>query len=860
MRNIVGRLFNNPDEDPQSQGENALSDVDANAELSKQYARTASAMAKRFAPRSRSRSGEEVTVPGQVQSVEKLDDGVKVNCDRAALAITFKTPNIIEVRLRADKQFREPFSYAIDPAFSPEPVEFLINEAPEAVNVTAGKFMITVERRRTRLIVKYEDTAVLTGGNFQWQDSNIKFSRDLPEGEYCHGLGERAYGLNLRGKTWALWNTDPFDMTNGYMRETDPIYFSIPFYFGLHKDYAVGIFWDNPARGEVDLGETDPQIQTFMAEDNELRLYVIADKTPPVVLQQYMDLTGRPPLPPMWAMGYHQSRYSYRSPDDFRYIAHQLRSRNIPCDVLHFDIDYMEQFRVFTWNRDTFGDIKSLVNELHKQGFRCVAILDPGIKVDDQYPSYIHGSRANAFITYPDGDLFIAPVWAGNSAFPDFNSERGRSFWAKEVASFIEKTGFDGLWNDMNEPTIFMPGVPGTFPDYLPSDWEGDGKRDHVAGPHNTYGAQMARATFQGMQQANPQKRAFNLTRAGYAGAQRYTASWTGDNTSNWDHLRLSISMLLNLGLSGMYFTGPDIGGFFDIPSGELYVRWIQAASLFPFCRTHTAKGSPAQEPWSFGDEMEAICRKFIELRYQLLPYLYSSYVKACKDGIPFIRPTFLNEPCDPQTFGQDDVYVIGDEMLVAPVLEKGATSKTFYLPRGMWFNWWTRRITPGGRQITVDAPLDEMPIYVKAGSVIPTYPVQQYVGEQSVEEVHLNAFAGVLETTFYEDAGEGMGYLDGDYRWSYFSTKFMPGNVFAVEWRTAGNFKPSYRQARLEVIGITEDPDEIVVDDQPGGLWFYENGVVEVLVNPFNQVKIIGKSISTDETVVRRPPGLDFD
>jgi alpha-glucosidase len=401
-----------------------------------------------------------------------------------------------------------------------------------------------------------------------------------------------------------------------------------------------------------------------------------------------------------------------------------------------------------------------------------------------------------------------------------------------------------------------MPKGVGVIPDYIPANWEGQGNT-HLGGAHNVYGTQMARATRMGMEKARPDKRPFVLTRAAYAGAQRYTVSWTGDNRSEWDHLKLSISMVLNLSLSGMFFTGPDIGGFMGDSEPELYARWIQLSSLLPFCRTHTATGTIDQEPWSFGPEVEKIARKYIELRYQLLPYLYSTYVQGALNGVPMVRPTFWEDPSDVRLYNQDDVYLVGDALLVAPIVEKGATKREFYLPRGVWYNFWTRKLIDGARTIEVEAPLDEMPIFVRAGRVLPMWPVMQYVGERPVEELQLLAFAGIGETTLYEDAGEGLGYRNGEYRYSYFSNKFLPGGQYAVEWRRAGKYEPPYKRVRLEIIGIPGEPDMLFVDDQPAALWFFENGMVEVLGNPFSQVRMVGKSADSSEaakTVARKP------
>lgn len=802
----------------------------------KQYAKINQKMEKRF--NKRKKKNGKLQALGVLQSHTPTDRGVILQGQHAALSLKFLTPQILQVRLRPDRQFTDPFSYAINPAFEPETVAITISEDTQHMLVGAGGMACLVDRLNCGLkLILLNGQEVSHDVSMAWDNEMVSWTRHLPPEEHCYALGQHAEGLNLRGKQFQLWNFDPV----GYQRGSDPVYYAIPFYLGVTPQYALGVLWDNPAKGSVNLGATTPNQMNFSAETGELRFYLIADETVDLVLKRYFQLTGAPPLPPLWAFGYQQSRWSYTPSNRFRELAAEFRKRKIPCDVLHFDIDYMDGFRVFTYDRKTFGDLPQLLKDLKQQGFKSVAILDPGVKEDPTYSVFQSGQAANVFYTYPDQTPYIAPVWAGSSAFPDFTKPSARAWWADHVAEFV-KIGFDGLWNDMNEPVVFMPKGAGTIPEYIMSDFEGH-PAPQLVGAHNLYGTLMARATREGLLKARPDKRPFVLTRSGHAGAQRYTGSWTGDNASTWDHLRLSISMVMNLGLSGMMFTGPDVGGFFEAPEPELYARWIQAASLFPFFRTHTVQGSPPQEPWSFGSEVETIARSYINLRYRLLPYLYSIYAQSAGEGKPMIRPTFLYDPSDTNLYNQSDVYMVGDSLLVAPIVEKGATEREFYLPRGVWYDFWTNKLIDGSRKISVKAPLDKMPIFAKAGKVIPMREEQQYIGEKRLDELHLRAYAAAGETSVYEDGGEGMAYFEGDYRWLYFTLSFQPGGQFAVDWRTAGAHQPSYNKVRLEVIGISLEPEKVLVDDQPAALWFFENGVVEVLTAPFKSVRLVGKS-----------------
>ncbi len=822
----------------------------------KQYSKISRKMEKRFGKKRRRRSGGSYQSLGIVRGFTPTANGVMIQTQHGFLSLSFLAANLLQVRVRPDNQFPHPFSYAISPSFSPEAISMTVSEDTDSILVGGGGMACLVSRAQSHLRIVLpngKDVSLDVDTGLTWDDEAVRWTRHLPLGERCHALGQRAGRLNLRGKRLALWNHDSV----GYKRDQDPVYYSIPFYLGVHPEYALGILWDNPARGEVDLGTTYSDQMSFSSEAGELRFYLIADETAELVLKRYLQLTGSPPLPPLWAFGYHQSRWGYKPSSKFRELATEFRKRQIPCDVLHFDIDYMDGYRTFTFNPKGFGDITSLLKELKQQGFKSVAIVDPAIKADDDYEVYKRGKAEGVFHAYPDGSLYLAPVWAGESAFPDFTKPASRTWWANCIATHIAPVGFDGLWNDMNEPTVFMPkGNAGTIPDFVPADWESLGST-HLKGAHNLYGMQMARATREGFQKTRPNTRPFVLTRAAYAGAQRYTGSWTGDNASTWDHLRLSISMVLNLGLSGMIFTGPDIGGFFGSASGELYARWIQAACLFPFCRTHTAQDTPDQEPWSFGPQVEAIARQYISLRYKLLPYLYSSYVQAVSEGKPLIRPTFFHDPTDSQLYEQDDVFMVGDSLLVAPVTEKGVTSRTFYLPRGAWYDFWTNKLIDGAREVTVEAPLDRLPIFARAGKVIPMWNPVQYIGEKPVDELHLRAYAGAGETAIYEDTGVGLEYQRGEYRYSYFTLGFKPGGQYGIDWRTAGAYEPPYNKARLEIIGIPGEPEKVLVDGQAAALWFFEHGHVEVLSNPFHSVRLVGKARDASaaaKTKVRRP------
>jgi alpha-glucosidase len=520
------------------------------------------------------------------------------------------------------------------------------------------------------------------------------------------------------------------------------LYVSIPFAVSLREGRAAGLFWDNPAKQVWDIGVTAPEEWRMNAAGGEIDLYLFPGPEASRVVERFTELTGRMPLLPRWALGYHQSRYSYASRAELERIAREFRRRKIPCDALYLDIDHMDGFRVFTFGR-SIPRPRSMLARLHRQGFKVVAIVDPGVKNDPRFGLLRRGRKLDAFVKAPGGRRdFIAKLWPGKCRFPDFFDPTARRWWGREQARF-QRLGLDGFWNDMNEPATFDgPGKTlalkcvHTERETLAPRPRGKARRvgdvHHVhAAVHNAYGMLMARASRDGALAGRPAVRPFIVSRAGYAGIQRFAVVWTGDNSSTWEHLAGSVPMLLNLGLSGVPFCGADVGGFLDNATGELLVRWTQLAAFTPFFRNHCNKDARPQEPWVFGPEVERICRKFIQHRYRLVPYLSQLVTEAHERGTPIIRPLFYHYQDDPVAAGVGDQFLLGRDLLVAPVLQQGAVARCVYLPRGTWLSFWNRRQRHGGgRHVVAEAPLDAIPVFVRAGASIPTGPVRQFIAD----------------------------------------------------------------------------------------------------------------------------------
>ncbi len=575
-----------------------------------------------------------------------------------------------------------------------------------------------------------------------------------------YGSGQRTFALNLYGRVLTFWNTD----AGSYERGLEPINYTVPFLITLTDSGYRGIFVDNTFRGFVDIGVTNPQTMSFTFEGPARGVHDYYGRTLSEVVAQFTMQTGRMPLPPLWALGHHQSRYSYQTQAEVLAVAHEFRSRGIPCDVIYLDIHYMDNYKVFTWDHAAFPDLAGMASELHTLGIKLVAIVDPGVKVESGYCGYEDGIQEDVFLKLPDGTPAVGVVWPGATHHPDFSNARVRSWWAKQLQPLLA-AGVDGLWNDMNEPLYFGVGEAVSPPDYLVHDV--DGQLVYHVERHNLYGHEMAMASQQALLQANPDKRPFNITRSGYAGTQAYASSWTGDNKSTWDDLKLSISMNINMALSGQSFTGPDLGGFSADTSPELLVRWYQACVLFPFYRNHSAIDTIRQEPWQFGEPYTSIIRNAILLRYQLLPYLYTVAAACHYEGTPMMLPISALETNNSDVHNVDDAYLVGEHLLVAPILEPHAIRRMVYLPNSAdWYSFDGEKYYTGGSYINVEAPLDTVPLFVRAGTALPLWPPIQTT-QPPLPVPKLRLYSGVGITRLYQDEGEGLGYQTGRYAWT---------------------------------------------------------------------------------------------
>ncbi len=603
---------------------------------------------------------------------------------------------------------------------------------------------------------------------FYWSEpeGSIGITGALSRDTRCYGLGEKSGELNKRGRTWHMWNSDEPQHTFG----KDPLYASINLCIFAQNGFFTGLFLDEPGSCWFDLGDRREDAFEAAAESGMLDLYLWNSRSPKELTVQYASLTGRMPLPPLWSLGLHQSRYSYFSRDEVESVAREFRKRTIPCDVIYLDIDYMDGYRVFTWNTDAFPAFEEMISSLKEEGFRVVTIIDPGVKADPAYPIYREGKERSFFCTDAEGKVYHGKVWPGVSAFPDFTRREVRRWWADQHRVLFD-AGVAGIWNDMNEPADFS-GDPYERTKFTPPPEVQtcpEGRPVPLQRLHNVYGLCMCMASREAAEKLQPGKRPFVLTRAAYGGIQRYAAKWTGDNASWWDHMVMSVPMLLNLSLSGVPFVGADAGGFQENATGELFARWVQYAAYTPFFRCHTALGTRRHEPWSFGKEVEAACRKAVQNRYALLPYLYRLFLKASQTGIPVMRPLFFEFPEDEQSFRVNDQFMLGSSLLIAPVMHPGARARAVYLPPGEWMNRESGKRFQGPGYVLAEADLDTIPVFVRCPSLLALTEVREHTGSAFWNPLQLHSYPASSgetgECRVYEDDGESISFTAGVYR-----------------------------------------------------------------------------------------------
>ena len=707
------------------------------------------------------------------------------------------------------RHFSPDSSWAVTGRLTPPAISK--NRTDTSITLGTRSLVVTIGLRPLRLRFTDPQGRLLNQDSKKgmcWSGKQVRVWKTKPPDEQYLGFGEKSGRLDRTSSAVAMWNSD----IPAYSPDTDPLYQSIPFFYGLRAGAAYGIFLDNPFRTSFDMGKESRDEYSFGAEDGELNYYVFAGPEPKAALQRYTELVGRMPLPPRWSLGYQQCRWSYTPDARVMEIASRFRSLRIPCDVIYLDIDYMDGFRIFTWNPKTFPQPRNLIKGLAEQGFKTVVIIDPGIKADSGSTVFRSGMSGDHFVRNADGSLYLGDVWPGQCAFPDFSNAGTRRWWGQQFAGLLAD-GVRGWWNDMNEPSLFNTATKTI--DLAAIHQPDFGPATH-AGLHNVYGMQMTRATYEGVRTLLPEQRPFVLTRASYAGGQRYAAAWTGDNVASWEHLRMALTMCLNLSVSGQPFVGADIGGFIGVPSGELFARWLQLGVFTPLMRAHSAVRERDKEPWEYGERFTDINRETISLRYQLLPYIYTVMEQSSRTGLPAMRPVIFMHPDAGGKAWVDDEFLFGNDILIAPALSEGMTARSVYLPPGNWYVFPSSKRFRGDTTVTIEVPIESIPFFVRAGAVLPTQQPVQYSDESPIDPLLLFVYppipGGTGISEYYEDDGVSYRYQTGDYLRRTMEQRSEQNRLTVALGACEGTFTPPNRRLILYIV-TGQRPREVRVD-----------------------------------------------
>lgn len=745
----------------------------------------------------------DVLTPGEVVGTQALPHGARFTFENAALEIVFLAPNLARLSWEPGQP---PLPYALAKTEWSGAV-LQMRQLDEATLLTSPQLGIKIgpdggleflSPHGEVLRASQPPLVQCNPHDPSWSDS-----AELRPQECLYGLGEQAGPFDLRGERRRLWNADP---AGSYGPGYDPIYMPMPVVMGLHHAGSYLIFYENYRPGWF---ITDPHPQTAngspgrmtMSFDGGMLRYYFIPGTPAQMLERFTELTGRPGLPPLWSLGYHQSRWGYMTSDQIRQVAQAFRKHDIPLSAIHLDIDYMHGYRVFTVDPGRFPDLKALSAELDAQGVRLVAIIDPAVKKDLAYPVYRQGLEQDAFCKLASKP-FYGVVWPGWSAFPDFTRPATRSWWAGLYPRLLDQ-GIAGIWHDMNEPTSFTSDGGHYLPLGLQHDM--DGRRgDHTHG-HNVYALLMNRAGHEGLRRARPDRRPWIISRSGWVSQSRYAWSWTGDTESTWTALRMTLPTILGSGLSGQPYNGPDIGGFSGNPTPELYLRWLQLAAFLPFFRTHSAFSADRREPWAYGEPWTTLIRQAIQLRYRLLPYLYTLAWEASQTGFPLVRPLFWAEPHNQALWPIADAFLLGDALLVAPILKSEdqtdpngmrALIREVQLPAAEWRGFWDDGVYRGPHLARVNTDLNSIPFFVRSGSVLPLAQGKGLI-------LHLySPPASSPEAThgrLYTDVGEGY----GDARLDHFTMR-RETQALELSWAHEGEYPWPYFQVELQLHGFS--------------------------------------------------------
>jgi alpha-glucosidase len=769
----------------------------------------------------------------RVTAARATPNAIEIRSGGALLVVSALRDDVLRVRVGSSGQLPEDASWAVLPVARTASVAVTPETSGMAVGFKTAKLHVSIRRDPLELTITDMDghviAAQLPGRPIEYNGTAFRMYMKSPEDEHYFGLGDKPGPLDRRNEAFTNWNTDAF----GWQESTDPIYKSIPYFLTFRQGISAGIFLDNTWRASFEFNKEYRDAYSFGSENGPLDFYVLYGPEPKTVVETWAWLTGTTPLPPIWSLGYQQSRYSYYPESEVRRIGSTLRSEHIPADVIWLDIDYQLKNRPFTVDPERFPHFDQMIKDLKAEHLRTVVITDLHIAdlPNSGYKPYDEGAAGDHFVKNPDGSTYVGTVWPGKAVFPDFTQKASREWWGTLYSDFVGK-GVAGFWNDMNEPAIFL--VPSkTMPDDIQHRIEEPGFATRTATHlevHNIFGMQNTRGTFEGLLKLQPNLRPFVMTRASYAGGNRYAATWTGDNSSNWSHLRQTVPQLLNLGLSGFAMAGADVGGFAASPQAELLTRWFEVAAFQPIDRDHTATGTRPQEPWENGTPEDVnLRRRYVEERYRLLPYLYTTAEEMSRTGLPIDRPLFLEFPHgavdgQPLDLSNAGAFLFGPDLLVAqsPFPDE-VDDYTVGLPPVGWYDYWSgaRVDASTGRkgidnaaivqpEVRIHRTLDTLPVFVRAGSIVPEQPLVQSTDEKPEGPLTLRvypptAIGNDCSGTLYLDDGVSYDFKKGAFLRLKFSCRLSAQGLVLTVAPREGNFPPWWGQFSVEIYGVNK-------------------------------------------------------
>ncbi|MFZ4056608.1 MAG: glycoside hydrolase family 31 protein [Ferruginibacter sp.] len=780
----------------------------------------------------------QISTLGKVVRYTKTQTGVLGNTDNGRFRVQVYNANTIRVTVTQAKQFST-FSYLLASTNAPTFADFRIQEANNRITISTAAITTVIEKQpyfkvsflNSSGLELNEDVAGNgLGTNFIGQRSNLY--KKLQPGERFIGLGEVLGNLDKRGNGYTLNNTDTYKYGDPRL----PMYTNVPFYIGIHQQKVYGLFYHNTYKSFFNFGLSTPNFTSITADGGEVDYFFIHDTNISNILYHYTELTGRMPLPPKWSIGYHQSRCSYFPQAQVEWLANTFRQKQIPIDGIVLDADYLQEYEPFRINTNRFPSMAQMAAKLRALNIELTASVNPGIKIDSTYIGHTDGLKNDVFIKFADGSDYVADIAPSTNHFVDFTKPTARQWWKKHM-NFLPQNGIHGYWNDMNEPA-----VGGSYlPDNLIFDF--DGHKATALEAKNVYGMQMARSSFEAAQQNSASRRPFVLTRSGFAGVQRYAAVWTGDNTAKEEYLLGGQLLNTQMGLSGIPFVGDDIGGYIGTTSKELFARWIQVGALEPYARNHKEAYANANDPWSYGEEAEAISKAYIGFRYQLMPYLYSLFNEAHETGMPISRSLAIYYPHDEKVYNNVYQYqsLLGNALMVVPVMPSEKTKK-YYLPKGNWFNIYTDEQQMGNTERTEETVLHQLPLFVKGGSIIPMQSAVQSTRDKASDTLYLHVYEGIEKNqiVLYEDDGDGLQYTQQQF--ARRTIEYDPSKNLLQCLAQTGNFQSAYTQLKIFFHGSFHGMHKIKVNEQTQQV----SRSINPLLNPLKELSLVYDPVYT--------------